>query len=86
MSAKRPRALLLGTIETELDDAMERFPPFHSAHEGFAVLKEEVDELWREVKTKTDAPAHLLVGRKFAMKHEAVQVAAMAIRFIEECC
>ena len=86
MSLKRPRQALLDAIETELDDAMDRFPPFHSAHEGWAVLREEVDELWHEVCSKTDAPAHLLVERRFRMRHEAVQVAAMALRFIEECC
>jgi hypothetical protein len=48
----------------------------NSAHEGFAVLAEEVDELWDHVKVKQgkrDVPE---------MVYEAVQVAAMALRFI----
>ena len=53
---------------------------FNSAHEGFAVLLEEVDELkaevWKNRKTRD------LV----LMKKEAVQVAAMAIRFIADVC
>ena len=32
-------------VKVELAAANEKFPPFHSAHEGWAVLKEEVEEL-----------------------------------------
>lgn len=59
----------------EIETAMGNWPTFNSAHEGFAVLKEEVDELWEHVKTnqkKRDIPA---------MHKEAIQIAAMAIRF-----
>jgi hypothetical protein len=35
----------------EAGTATTAWPPFNSAHEGFAVLKEEVDELWDHVKT-----------------------------------
>jgi hypothetical protein len=67
-------------IENEYDTAAARFPPFNSAHEGFAVLKEEVDELWDEVKAKQGA-------RDIAkMRREAIQVAAMALRFIIDVC
>lgn len=60
--------------------AMQNWPAFNSAHEGFAVLKEEVDELWEHVKTnqkKRDIQA---------MRKEAIQVAAMALRFATEVC
>lgn len=60
--------------------AKEKWPPFNSAHEGFAILKEEVDELWDHVKTnqkRRDIDA---------MRKEAIQVAAMAIRFALEIC
>jgi len=46
--------------------------PHHSYHEGYAVLLEEVDELWGEIKAKE--PDH---GR---IANEATQVAAMALR------
>jgi GH15 family glucan-1,4-alpha-glucosidase len=49
---------------------------FNSLHEGYAILLEEVNELWDEVRKKESDPAHL--------RHEAVQVAAMALRFISE--
>jgi len=54
--------------------------PFNSAHEGFAVLQEEVDELWEEIKRKRE-------NRDLAaMRTEAMQVAAMAMRFMAEIC
>jgi hypothetical protein len=70
----------LADVVTEVEMATERFPPMNSAHEGFAVLKEEVDELWDEVKKKQ--------GERDIekLRKEAVQVAAMAIRFIADVC
>jgi molybdopterin biosynthesis enzyme len=62
----------------ELDKATKNWPPFNSAHEGYAVLAEEMDELWVHVKTnqkRRDLPA---------MRKEAIQVAAMAMRFALE--
>jgi NTP pyrophosphatase (non-canonical NTP hydrolase) len=64
----------------ELEQARANWPKFNSAHEGFAVLREEVDELWEHVKTNQKR------RDLAAMKKEAIQVAAMALRFAEECC
>ena len=72
---------ILHEIESEYLSACGKFGKFNSAHEGFAVLKEEVDELWREVKTK-----HYMLGRDKSMRDEAIQVAAMALRFIVDVC
>lgn len=71
---------VFGAVITELDQAQEVFPPFNSAHEGWAVLKEEFDELWGEVKI--NQKKRDLVK----MRHEAIQVAAMAMRFIIDVC
>lgn len=64
----------------ELVKAREKWPRFNSAHEGYGVLLEEVDELWEHVK----------VNQKRrdlrAMRKEAIQVAAMALRFAVEVC
>ena len=59
-------------VDIEYLNATHNHGSFHSPHEGYAVIKEELDELWDEVKTN---------GSKKRMKEEAIQVAAMAIRF-----
>jgi hypothetical protein len=66
-------------VERELGIALVKFPKFASAHEGFSILKEEVDELWDEVKKKPGARENM------SLREEAIQVAAMALRFIEDC-
>lgn len=77
---KSPAASAMFDTLKEYTDAANGYPNFHSAHEGFAILKEEVDELWEHVKVKQ--------GKRNvkAMRKEAVQVAAMAIRFILDVC
>lgn len=65
-------------VEQELQRARSGYPPFNSAHEGFAILKEEVDELWDEVKVKQRNRDLQL------MWSECVQVAAMAQRIAED--
>jgi hypothetical protein len=62
----------------ELRCAIEKHGPMASAHEGYAVLLEELDELWDEVKAQKPD--------KVLMRKEALQVAAMALRFIEDVC
>lgn len=58
----------------EANRAAQKFKPFNSSHEGYAVLKEEVDELWDAIK------ANDLVSARA----EAVQVAAMALRYLTD--
>lgn len=54
--------------------------PFHSAHEGFGVIYEEYDELKAEVWKNE-------LRRDYeAMMKEAVQLAAMAMRFVVDVC
>lgn len=65
-------------IEAELGRAQLKHKPMNSAHEGYAVILEELDELWEEVR----AQHHDLA----AMRKEAVQVAAMAARFVHDIC
>ncbi len=60
--------------------AKAKFLPFNSAHEGYAVLLEEVDELWDEVKKNQR------VRDKAHMRKEAIQCAAMAVRFVLDVC
>jgi hypothetical protein len=58
----------------------EKWGVHNSAHEAYAVLLEEVDELWDHVKTKQDNRSLI------EMRKEAIQVAAMALRFAVEVC
>lgn len=67
-------------VLSELRNALEEYPSMHSSHEGFAVLKEELDELWDEVRKKPFARS------SEKMRKEAKQVAAMAIRFMVDVC
>ncbi len=72
-------ATVAGEALAELIRARTLFPvPLRSAHEGFAVLQEEVDELWTEVKVRTKS--------RERMRAEAIQVAAMAIKFVSDVC
>lgn len=50
------------------------FPKLRSPHEGYAILKEEVDELWDAIKANDHE--HAL--------EEVVQVGAMALAFLLE--
>ena len=67
------------SICEEYLNARRKYPArFNSAHEGYAVVLEEIEELWAEVKkqhTKHDV---------IAQRHEATQAAAMLLRFIVE--
>ncbi len=56
------------------------WPPYNSAHEGFAVLHEEFDELKAHVWT--NQKRRDLAG----MRAEAIQIAAVAIAFAADCC
>ena len=63
---------IMEAVRREYQFAANKFGNFNSQHEGYAILKEEVDELWDAVK---DNDQELAV-------EEAVQVAAMAMRFV----
>lgn len=67
-------------IREEYEKAISEHEPFHSAHEGYGVIKEEFDELWDEIRKKESARS------KEAMTLEAVQTCATLIRFLVEIC
>ena len=72
---------ILLEVESELRRAREKHPrPFNSSHEGYAILAEEVDELWDEVKAQTSE------RRYNAIRKEAIQIAAMCLRLVEDVC
>lgn len=72
IGAEYRTAVALNEVADELRSATAKFGPMASAHEGYAVILEEVEEMWHEIKHGTPERA----------RAEAVQVAAMAIRFL----
>jgi hypothetical protein len=70
--------LVAALVVEELDRANKMYGPFISPHEGWAIMKEEMDELWDEIKNKQPD--------KTRMREEALQVGAMAIKFILSNC
>jgi hypothetical protein len=65
-------------IEAELEKARSKHKPMNGPHEGYAVILEELDEMWDEVKRQAQDPVR--------MRKEALQVGAMAARFIQDVC
>ena len=57
-------------IRDEMEESVLKYGAFHSFHEAYGVLKEEVDELWNEIKNKEHDYDKIY--------EEAIQVAAMA--------
>jgi len=64
-------------IRDEYMSATMRFGEFHNTHEGYAVILEELDELWEAIKS--NRPIEII-------RQEAVRIAAMALRFLVDCC
>jgi hypothetical protein len=65
-------------IAGECRRGMAKFPEFNSPHEGWAVIREELEELWDHVTSDT--------GRSADARAEAIQVAAMALRYAHDLC
>jgi hypothetical protein len=69
---------ILAAIILELNRADLKHPPMDGCEEGIETLRCEVQELNREVKR--------LNRDDEAMLKEAVQVGAMAVKFMRDCC
>lgn len=73
--------IALSEVLEELERAEKKFPrPFINYHEGLSILREEFKELEDEVFK------NLHNQNKAKMRNEAIQVAAMALRFLKDCC
>ena len=73
---KDETAAFLELVEFELSKARAGHGPMTTQHEAYAVIKEELDEFWDEVKAKK-------FNREEALG-ELVQIAAMAQRAAED--
>lgn len=89
-----PTTRVLDEVEHELARARATHAPMNGHHEGYAVILEEVDELWEVCKRNTHKFPNAEETYKRAerankrrdMRKEALQIAAMAVRFIEDVC
>ena len=84
-------------VDVELAAANERFPQFHSQHEGFAVIMEEVDECdealelikknlkteWESIRADKKVDMTWVFSFAWKLACEAIQVAAMCKKFLE---
>lgn len=68
----------ISKVKCEYIRASELYPKFHSYHEGYAVILEELDELWDLIKSVKFTSGHIP-----QMETELVQVAAMCLKFSE---
>lgn len=68
--AQREQQIILA----EFNAAATKHKPMNSLHEAYAVILEEVDELWDEVKKKAR------VRNQANVRTELRQIAAMALR------
>lgn len=65
---------VLDELQEELGKALMKHASMCSPHDGHGVIREELEELWDHVKADT--------GRTPEARKEALQVAAMAIRYV----
>lgn len=86
-------------VEKELEAANERFPQFHSEHEGWAIITEEVEELgeesesiemameqlWHRIRDGIQTATHVALVEQYAEAAacEAIQVAAMDRKYLD---
>lgn len=89
MNAAEPELRKL--VDLELEAANRENPPFHSAHEGYAVILEEVEEVQDELaKLNIDVSAlwefvrrNLIPAMRdevYDLEHHAVRLAAEALQ------
>ena len=78
---------VLKDIKDEVNRAKKLHPgEFHNAHEGYAVLLEEVRELENAVFFGKKKCGGNPILHQQMMREEAIQIAAMAVRFANELC
>jgi glutamyl-tRNA reductase len=65
-------------ITDEAIRASNLHKPMNSAHEAYAVILEEVDEFWEEVKKKSSERS------REKMREELIQIGAMALRSLHD--
>ena len=67
-------------IYKEATVAASKYPRMSSHHEAYAVILEELDEYWDEVKKKSSK------RDRFNLRLELIQTAAMCLRTLHDLC
>jgi len=62
----------------EMLKATEKFPSITTEHEGYAIILEEMEEMWENIKLNQ----YKHEDRKKMIRKEAIQVGAMVLRLI----
>jgi len=65
-------------IMAEFGRASQQFGPFGTPYEGYAVLLERMGKLWAEIKKRE--------LDKTLQRRRAIQIGAMTMRFVLDCC
>lgn len=76
-------AIVTKDVEREVRRAVELHRGMNSLHEAYAVIREELDEFWEQVKVnpkKLSAEAQAI--RTAELRNELIQTAAMCVRSI----
>jgi spermidine synthase len=63
---------IIEDVIEEVRYAESKYPSYHSGHEGYGIIAEELDELWDEIKMKNTS-----YSRQYT---EAKHIACTAIR------
>lgn len=71
---KSDARIVLKAVVDESEAAAAKYGEFTSTHEAYGVLAEEVAELLDAIRS----------NKRFAIQREAIQVAAVALRFAQE--
>ena len=62
-------------VAQELTKVEKKFPPFHTNHEGYGIIKEELDELWAEIKLRLpDAKGGPFGTPNYPLREEATHL------------
>ena len=71
---KTDARIVLTAVIDESESSAAKYGDFVSAHEAYGVLAEEVAELLDAIRS----------NKRFSIQREAIQVAAVALRFAQE--
>lgn len=78
----KPGDEMIQDVIQELIRAESKFPPMANLHEAYAVILEELDEVWEIVKLNQ----FKYPDRAEMAYEELVQLAAMVFRAMKDCC